>query len=274
MGKKVGLALGGGGAKGLAHIPVLEVLDEYGIRPKAIAGSSIGAIIGAIYASGIKATEIRDFIDAHFLLKKKLQFLRQDSRNFMKIVKLLDIDIQGTGLIRGENFSHFLYGILETEFLEDLEIPLAVIATDFHDSSQLVIREGPIIPALKASMSVPGVFSPSIYLNRVLIDGSCVNPVPWDVLSGCNLRIAVSVLGRTAMRPDGTPPRVARIVLEAFDIPQRSIVAQKYQHDPPDILLDPPITGVGLFDFAKANEIYRMSEGIVGQLKRFLDRAL
>jgi NTE family protein len=274
MMKTVGLALGGGGARGLAHLLVLQTLEEYGIRPKAISGSSIGAIVGALYASGIEAGAIRDYVDSHFKIKKNLHYWKQDSRNVMEMVKLLDIDLRGTGLIKGESFSHFLYEILEIDTFEDLRIPLTVVATDLNSSSQVIFREGPVMPAIKASMSVPGLFSPVVYRNRVLVDGSCVNPVPWDVLPECDILIGVNVLGRSSISAKSKPPSAARAVLDAFDVLQRSIVREKFRSDPPDLLLDPEIKGVGLLDFTKADEVYLMSEPMVNELRVFLDSAL
>jgi NTE family protein len=130
------------------------------------------------------------------------------------------------------------------------------------------------MPAVKASMSVPGVFSPVLYQNRVLVDGACVNPVPWDELPGCDIVIGVNVLGRGGKPFTGKPPKAARAVLDAFDVLQRSIVAEKFRGNPPDLLLDPFIVGVGLLEFNKADEVYRQSEPVIDELRRFLDKAL
>ncbi len=276
MGKdvKIGLALGGGGARGLAHLLVLEVFDEFGIRPNAISGASIGAIIGALYSSGIKARDIRDYVDSHLNLKMDSRTWKQDGRNLMQMVKLLDIDFSGTGLIKGENFSHFLYEMLETREFSGLEIPLSVVATDFWNSSQVVFNDGPILPAVKASMSVPGVFTPVTYMDRVLVDGACVNPVPWDLLQDCDVIIGVNVLGRSLPLKNLKLPRAAKVVLETFEVMQRSILAQRFRCAPPDLLLNPPIQGVGIFDFHKADSIYTQSEPIVDELHRFLEKIL
>ena len=271
---KIGLALGGGGARGLAHLPVLEVFDELGIRPHRISGSSIGAIVGALYASGISARGIREYVESHLKVKKGKHALKLETRNLMQMVKLLDLDFSGTGLIKGEHFSHFLYEILEVEDFSDLKIPLTVIAADFWNSSEVVYQSGPILPAVKASMSVPGVFTPVSYDGRVLIDGACVNPVPWDHLGGSDITIGVNVLGRLQPAKNLKPPKAARVVLETFELLQRTILRQRIRCDSPDLLLNPPITGVGLFDFHKAETVYQQSEGIVDELKRFLGGVL
>ena len=272
--KSVGLALGGGGARGLVHVLVLQVLDEYGIRPKAVSGSSIGAIMGALYCSGHDGKVIRDYVDEHVRIAGDVQHWKDDGRKMMEMVKLLDIDFTGTGLIKGEKFSHFLYDLLEGGRFEDLEIPLTVVTTDFWESEQVVFRTGEILPAVKASMSVPGVFSPVVVDDRVLVDGACVNPVPWDLLGDCDIRIGVNALGRSSPPKKRRAPKAAKTVLEAFDILQRGILAEKYRYSPPDLLVDPPIRGVGILDFHKASSVYEQSADAVDELRRFLDRSL
>lgn len=269
--KRLGLALGGGGARGLVHIEVLRVLDEYGIRPAVISGASIGAIFGALYCSGHSGGEIRQYVDRHLSLSGELQHWRDDGRKMMEMVRLLDIDFTGTGIIKGDRFSHFLYDMLEGEHFSDLNIPLRIVATDFWDSSSVVFSEGPVLAAVKASMSVPGVFSPVQIGERVLIDGACTNPVPWDLLDDCDVLIGVNALGRSKAPAKTKPQRAARTVLETFDIMQRGILAEKFRYSPPDLLLDPPITGVGLLDFHKAAAIYEQSSSEIARLREFLE---
>ena len=267
-------ALGGGGARGLAHLLVLEVFDEFGIQPKSISGASIGAILGALYASGIKAREIREYVDSHLKLKIEPRTWQQDGKNLMQIVKLLDIDFSGTGLIKGESFSHFLYEILEIENFQDLDIPLTVVATDYWKSTQVVFDNGPILPAVKASMSVPGVFAPARMGDRVPVDGACVNPVPWDLLENCDVVIGVNVLGQPQPAKNLKPPRAAKVVLETFEVMQRGILDLKLSCNPPDLLLSPPLYGIGIFDFHKAVDIYKQSQPIIGELRNFLKKTL
>ncbi len=269
--KSVGLALGGGGARGLVHVLVLQMLDEYGIRPKVVSGASIGAIIGALYCSGHSGDEIHHYVEEHLKLSGTREDWREDSRKMMEMVRLLDLDFRGTGIIKGERFSHFLYDLLEGELFSDLEIPLRITATDFWDSSPVVFDQGPVLAAVIASMSVPGVFSPAQIDGRILIDGACTNPVPWDLLDNCDILIGVNALGRGQQPDPPKPPRAARSVLETFDIMQRGILAEKMKGSPPDILVDPPITGVGLLDFRKAADVYRQSAAEMERLRRFID---
>ncbi len=272
--KSIGLALGGGGARGLVHVEVLRILDEYGLKPKVISGASIGAIIGALYCSGNSGSDIRKYTDKHLRISGEIQNWRDNSRNMMEMVKLLDIDFSGTGIIKGDRFSHFLYEMLEGENFSDLEIPLRIVATDFWNSETVVYETGSVLSAVKASMSVPGVFAPAQYEGRVLIDGACSNPVPCDLLDDCDVLIGVNALGRATPSKNFRPPRAARAVLETFDIMQRGILAEKYRYSPPDFLLDPPIQGVGLLDFHKATSIYEQSATELARFREFLDSNL
>ena len=270
--KSIGLALGGGGARGLVHVLVLQVLDEYGLRPTVVSGASIGAIIGAIYCSGTGGDDIRRYVDHHLKISGDPMNWREDGRKMMEMVRLLDIDFRGNGLIKGDRFSHFLYDMLEGETFSDLEIPLRIVATDFWESSTVVFDDGPVLAAVKASMSVPGVFTPARVDGRILVDGACTNPVPWDLVEDCDVVIGVNALGRAKKTDTGKPPIAARAVLETFDIMQRGILAEKFRLSPPDILVDPPITGVGLLDFHRAASVYEQSEPEIIRFREFLER--
>jgi len=270
MDTKIGLALGGGSSRGLAHIFALEVFDELGIRPAVIAGTSAGAIIGAVYASGLSAREIRNQIDSRFALKDNDESRFLDGRKLMKIIRLLDPDFSGSGLIRGKSISRLLHEIMNVENFRDLKIPLAIIATDFWNSSELVIREGPLVPAVKASMSVPGVFAPVYHMNHLLVDGACTNPVPWDRLEGCDVRIGVNVLGTPSSKNRGKSPKAAKMIVGSFEVMQRSILSLKLRHNPPDLLLSPPLEDLGIFYFRSVGSIYNRCELMIKELRDFL----
>ncbi len=270
--KTLGLALGGGGARGLVHVRVLQVLDELGIRPKAVSGASIGAVMGALYCSGKSGNFIHSYVDQHIRLKPGLEYWREDSRRLMNIVRLLDMDFSGTGLIKGEKISHFLYQMLEGEIFSDLEIPLRIVATDLWNSRAVVFDEGEVLPAVKASMSIPGVFAPVEYRGHILVDGACSNPVPWDLLEDCDIVIGVNALGRSRAPDVLKPPKAARTVLESFDVIQRGILAEKNRCNPPDLLLDPPIYDIGVLEFHKAESVYEQCEDTVQTLRAFLKK--
>lgn len=272
--KKLGIALGGGGAKGLAHIPLLEALDELGVRPAMIAGTSMGAIIGALYASGTPARELRERIRsmawspkdgiADALLKKRV----------LKWLSMIDMNFGSGGLLRADKFLEALDEILTAEIFEDLAIPLKVVAADFWKREEAVFETGGLIPAIHASMALPGIFKPCVIGKRVFVDGGAVNPVPFDLLFGsCDVTVAADVSGRRTESADLFPSS-AEAVFNTFQIMQRSIVQQKLAARPPDLYLQPDIRDVRVLDFHKAEEIFLQAGPEKERLKRELDRLL
>jgi NTE family protein len=267
--KKIGLALGGGGAKGLAHIPLLEVFDELQIRPHCIAGTSIGAIMGALYASGITARQIRERVQ-HMVITKGDSF-RQilKKKDALKWLQFLDMDFRGIGLFRGDKFIDFLYEAMGVHQFEALDIPLRLVASDFWTSEQVVLDSGELLPAVKASMGLPGVFTPVVLNERVLIDGGAVNPVPHDLLDDCDVVVAIDVMG--CMGADQQKiPNLFRAVLGTFDIMQNSIIAQRIKNTPPDIYIKPDISGVDILEFYKAEHVYQQTENARLELRQRL----
>lgn len=269
--KKIGLALGGGGAKGLAHIPMLEVFDELDLKPHRVAGTSIGAIMGALYASGIKAEQIRQRVDKMVISKGDSFRAILKKKDAFKWLRFMDVDFRGKGLFRGDKFIEFLYDAMGVEHFEDLTIPLQVVASDFWTSEQVVLDTGELLPAIKASMGLPGVFTPVTMNDRVLIDGGGVNPVPHDLLTDCDVVVAIDVMGYMS---EHKTPHLFQAVLGTFDIMQNSIIAAKLKQTPPDIYIKPDIHDVEILEFYKANDIYEQAEPAQQELKRELEKIL
>ena len=272
--KKIGLALGGGGAKGLAHIPMLEVFDELGVKPHRIAGTSIGAVIGALYASGMLGTDIRGLVREMIVSQGhtfKEALTRKGAR---KLLEFVDLDFAHHGLVKGDKFIQFLYDAMGVSTFEKLKIPLCVITTDFWTSEQVAHCSGDLLPAVKASMGLPGVFAPVEMNGRVLIDGGGVNPVPHDILTEtCDVVVAVDVMG-SLKKKNGNLPSLFRAVVGMFDIMQKSIITEKMKRQPPDIYIKPEIEGVDILEFYKADEVYEQSESAKDKLKRELEKLL
>jgi len=271
--KQIGLALGGGGAKGLAHIPMLEVFDELGVRPHLITGTSIGSIMGALYASGISGSRIREGVKRMIISKGDSFRASLKKKDVFQWIKFLDVDVGPRGLFKGDKFIEFLYETMGTSSFEELEIPLKIIATDFWSAEQVVLESGPLLPAVKASMGLPGVFTPVTDDDRVLIDGGGVNPVPHDLLQDCDVTVAVDVMG-SMKAESGKVPNLFRAVLGTFDIMQNSIITAKRQQNPPDIYIRPDIVDVDILDFYKADEVYRQAEPERERLRIELARCL
>ncbi len=271
--KKIGLALGGGGAKGLAHIPMLEVFDELGIRPHRIAGTSIGAVIGALYASGLSGAEIREGVRS-IPLSHGTTF-RQALRNkeIFKWFKFFDLEFGHGGFLKGDKFIDFLYETMRVSCFEDLQIPLQVVTTDFFSAKQVVLESGELLDAVKASMAIPGVFTPVRRDGRILIDGGMVNPVPFDLLADCDVVVAINVIG-TFRRVQHKMPSLFRVVLGSFEIMHKSIVALKLNQSPPDIYIAPDIVDIAVLDFHKADKVFKQALPACLQLKRALEQVI
>lgn len=268
---RVGLALGGGGAKGIAHIPILEAIDELGVYPQCIAGSSIGAIAGAIYASGQPAATMRAEVE-------RLSWNHPGSANaedsMLGWLEFLQPDLGPGGMLKADRFLAALAEIIQVSHFEELQIQLKVVATDFWKREEVVFHTGPIANAVRASMSLPGVFKPFIDGDRVLVDGSAVNPVPYDLLfNDCDLIVAVDVMGQRR-RPDNLVPGFWDSLFNTYQIMQHSILTEKMKHRAPDIYVCPQLTGIHLLDFHKAPDIIQQAGLAKDSFKRQLEAKL
>ena len=181
-GVSVGLVLGGGAAFGLAHIGVIKVLEEEGIAVDVIVGSSMGALIGALWAVGYHAADIE---------KMALEFKKRSN-----LIKLIDIVFPLSGLISGKAVMAWLHSKYGKRTFRDTKIPLKVVAYDLIHRRDVVIEEGPLVDAVRKSISIPGVFQPIITQDQLIIDGGVMNPLPTNVLVASDVKriIAVNVL--------------------------------------------------------------------------------
>lgn len=267
---RIGLALGSGGARGFAHLVVLEAFDELGLKPAAIAGSSMGALLGAAYAAGVPARDIKALVEELYASPdgRLLGFLMR--KEFLKYADLIDPAIKHSGLIRGTKFLNFMLGHIKAKTFADLRIPFAAVATDFWRHAPAVFNHGPLRPALKASMAAPFVFTPEQIGDAVYVDGALSNPVPWDVVADtADIVVAVNVMEEDHENPGGMPT-FAQIIAEYQDALTRALVEERRKRIPPDIYLAPRLPGISGFDFFKVKEVYRMALPMKDQLKREL----
>jgi NTE family protein len=270
----VGLVLGGGGARGLAHILMLEVFDELGIKPKVIAGTSIGAIYGAAYAAGLPAAAIRAHTEE--TLTKRFGLVRD----------LFAARVQGSA--RFWNFFSERAAILAPEALldlvfprgvpltfEELAIPLRIVASDFYAIEQAVFSKGALRPAVAASMALPVIFEPVLIGGRTLIDGGLTNPLPFDVLAGeVDLIVAIDVSGTTVPSPSRPRPTALEALFASSFLFEHSIVREKLKSSRPDIYIQ---AGTGRFqalEFLKVREILTAAEPAKAELRKKLERML
>jgi len=265
----VAIALGGGAARGLAHIPMLEALDELGIRPRVVAGTSIGALLGACYCAGMTGREMREYALRLFEARSELlkRFFGQKEFSLGALFKL-----SKPALVDPEAlFAVTLPSQLPDTFAE-LAVPLKVVATDFHAQSEVVLSTGPLRAAISASSSLPGLTSPVSLDGKVLIDGGFVNPTPFDLIRrDADITIAVDVTGKVE-RDSGRMPRTAETWIGGAQIMLHSLVTEKLKHQAPDIFIRPNIVSFGVLDFYKAPAIMDAAEPGKDELKRALEQ--
>lgn len=268
----VGVALGGGGAKGLAHICMLEVIDELRIKPSCIVGTSIGAIVGVLYASGLSARTIRQEIEQGLI--QSSDDLTEAVKTIFQWLQVVDINWNGDSLLNADAFLDDLMNHVGVDQFEQLDISFKAVAADFWRRSQVVFETGDIRTAIHASMALPGIFDPVVVDGRVLIDGGVVNPLPYNLLGpDCDFVIAVDVMGNRT-ESTGLVPSMAESVFNSFQIMQRTIVNQQIDREKPDIYIVPDIVDIQMLEFYKAGTIFEQVKPACDQLRAQLERYL
>ena len=272
--KKIGLALGSGGARGLAHIMMIEVFEELGIKPSIISGTSIGAIIGASYASGTDSKEMKEVVD-DLIFHKNSRFWQIHKRSdYTKMLNYIDLGLKPGGLIKGEKFLNVLKKEIKVNNFEELQIPLKIVTTEYWDHEEIIIEKGDIHKAVIASFSLPGLFPPVNYGDKLLIDGGMVNPLPYDIIQNeCDVTIAIDISAKKDKILNETPPSY-EVLFSAFQIMQNSIVNEKLKRKKPDILINTSIKGIRIHEFLKAESIYSQAKTAKDILKKKLSRLI
>ncbi len=262
MSPKIGLVLGGGGARGLAHIGILKVLEREGIPIDAIAGASIGGIVGGLYAAG-KSTEE---IEAEALKRGDIG----------QIYKLIDLRFMGSGLLKGNRIKKLLEEMLGAETIfADLRLPLAVVTVDYNSGREVVLKEGSVVEAVRATMSVPGIFEPVEKDGYRLLDGGVLDNVPVSAARdlGAEKVIAVDVLpnfrlnepGQELVVPPLKPRRVPREYRQLWHVELIMIAAItdfRLKATPPDVIIRPdlPVDMDVLMSFDRPKEAIEIGE--------------
>jgi NTE family protein len=259
--KKIGLALGGGGARGLCEVVFIQALDELNIRPSVISGTSMGAIIGAFYASGMSGAEMENLV-------RKI--------GLIDLGKMVDFKLfSKSALLRGHGVEEFLQERIPFETFEELEIPLKIVTTNFWDRRQVVVDSGPLMPAIRSSISLPAIFEPVSTEGAVLIDGGAVNPLPYDIIrESCDILIAIDVSGVKTPREKSPIPNMFESIMSTFEIMQASIVENKMKISHPDIYLKPSLENIQILEFNRYAEILKRARSHVDPFKKEMRRHL
>ena len=299
----IGIALGGGAARGWAHIGVLKTLMDAGLEPDIVAGTSIGAVAGACYVTG-RLQALEDFAAA--LTRRR-------------VFGFLDFNFAGSGLITGQRLSSRLENHLQDVTIERLERKFVAVATELGTGHEVWLNKGSLVKALQASFALPGIFRPVKINGRWLIDGALVNPVPVSVcralgariviavnlssdsvakgsiihdqevladlpmppdeaLPGSNGRAAIHLLHRQIFGKSDGAPGISAVMMDAINITQDRIARSRLAGDPPDITISPKVGTIGLFDFHRAGEAMeqgaRAAEKQIDELKALIGGAL
>lgn len=280
----IGLALGGGAARGFAHIGILRTLLANGIVPNVVVGTSIGAVIGGAYAAG--------HLDA-------LEEWAHSLRGVRNILGYLDIRLNGSGLIGGEKLASRLEKAMGPILIEDLPIKYAGVATEVRTGHEIWLTRGRLVDAMRASYALPGIFSPVLIGDRWLVDGALVNPVPVSAARALGAEIVIAanlssdifthsttIYSHGAMQDDVAPvaedttakrrfprffspertvkreffgsggrPGISSVMVDAFNIMQDRITRARLAGDPPDMLITPRVGQIGWFDFHRADDL-------------------
>jgi len=290
---RVGLALGSGSARGWAHIGIIEALEEAGIRPEVVCGASIGALVGAAYASG------------------NLPWLHEwvETLSWWDVVRLMDVRLNG-GFIEGERLMDIFREYVEDQEIGKLSCRFAAVATDLETGREQWLEEGSLLDVVRASMALPGLFSPARYQERWLVDGGLVNPVPVSLCRALGAEVVIAVnlngdiVGKRRKRPqeraaqegrldplmnrlneslrrnlpaallssgrgaDGSgSPGLFTVLLDSINIMQDRITRSRMAGDPPDIYLAPRLGHLGVLDYDRAAEA-------IEQGRRSMEKAL
>ena len=270
---RIGLALGGGGARGFAHILALEILDAHGITPTVIAGTSMGSIIGALYASGLSGAQVRVLVDRHTITRRdRFKDVFRKRSDLIQWLSFARPAWSRKGLFRADRVLRYLLGRIDVETFEQLKIPLRVVATDYHRVEKVVFDAGELQPAIQASISIPGVFTPVEHEGRVLVDGGVVDNLPYHLLfDECDLVIAIDV---SASKPPkkSRPPTMLEAVLATFDTLVTEVTEAAMTSRAPDIVVQPELGGILALDFGKVDEVFDRAKPTMDAFDRELTR--
>src|SRR5580658_7899777 len=299
----IGLALGGGAARGFAHIGIVRTLIAHGIVPNVVVGTSIGAVVGGAYAAG------------------HLDTLEEWARSLQprNILGYLDIRLNGSGLIGGDKLAAQLEAAIGQTLIEQLPLKFASVATEVHTGHEIWLTHGRIVDAMRASYALPGIFSPVLVGDRWLVDGALVNPVPVSAARALGAEIVIAANlssdvfahsttiyshGPSALTPEppveALPPKrgfgkffspertmkreffgsrgrpgISSVMVDAFNIMQDRITRARLAGDPPDLLISPRVGQIGWFDFHRAYDLiahgYRAAERAIVSIQEAIE---
>ncbi|WP_417309747.1 patatin-like phospholipase family protein [Devosia sp.] len=265
---RIGVALGGGSARGLTHIPFIEAMDELGLKPSVISGTSIGALIGAGWASGMAGRELRehsiDVLGTMRMIAGRLWGAQ--IRNLGSFFQNgFNVQLDATRVVDA-----FLPQPFPLEFKE-LRIPFYVVATDFQSWHQVVFSEGALREAIAGSIAIPSLFKPVAFANHLLVDGGVVNPLPLDQAAGADILVGIDVNGDPSEQMTKINHNAIDVWFGSAQIMMHSLTAHMMAAYPPDIYVRPHLNSFGALEFWRVREIIAHVEKDKDHFKRALE---
>lgn len=269
---RIGVALGGGSARGLTHIPYIEAMDEMGLRPSVIAGTSIGALIGAGWANGMSGAELREH---SFAVLGTLKIIAG---------RLWGAQVRNLGNFFGAGFNvqldacRVVDAFLPEPFphdFRDLKTKFYVVATDFQSWHQAVFSEGALRSAVAGSLAIPGLFKPVPFANHLLVDGGVTNPLPLDqAAADTDILVGIDVNGDPSEQLNKTNHNVLDVWFGSAQIMMHSLTAHMMAAYPPDVYVRPHLSAFGALEFWRVREIVAHVEKDKDNFKRALERRI
>jgi NTE family protein len=268
---RIGLALGAGSARGWAHIGAIRALEERGVKPGIVCGTSIGALVGAAYASG-QLDKLETWVSG---------------LAWTTVLRLMDISLRG-GLIRGNRLFSLFQATFEEHDIAALPVAYGAVATELDTGREVWLREGKVLEAVRASIAMPGLFTPVLRDGVLLVDGGLVNPVPVSMCRalGADLVIAVDLgwgkLG--AYRDRGRPeekegkepkmPSIFQVFNTALDIVEQRVARSRLAGEPADVLITPLLPGFGTMEYHRAKEAIEEGRQAVGRMAPLIEQVI
>ena len=263
---RIGLALGSGSSRGWAHIGAIRALEERGITPDLVCGSSIGALVGAAYAAG-ELDRLEKWVT---------------SLAWTTVVRLMDLTWRPGGLIRGQRLFNLFGSMFGDRDIADLAVPYGAVATELASGRELWLRQGKVLEAVRASCALPGLFTPALREGVLLVDGGLVNPVPVSMCRafGADLVIAVDLswakLGhyRARGQEKASVPSMFNVFLTSLDIVEMRVARSRLAGEPADVLLTPLLPDFATMDYHRAAEAIAEGRAAVARMAPLLEQVL
>ncbi|MCE5328817.1 patatin-like phospholipase family protein [bacterium] len=238
--KKIGIALSGGGARGLAHIGVLKVLENEGISISAVSGTSMGSVIGALYCSGISIDEILKFIN---------------SNDWKRFVISTTFALPNLNALNSRRVDRVLYKFLQEKTFNDCKKPFCAVAADIVSKKKVVLKEGSLRDAIKASIAIPGIFEPLVRDGMILIDGGTVEPVPIGAIRELDVDFVIAVALNNVDRKEVPTSKTSIFSMIDLSLSMMTREIEIPYFPKADIIIQPKTGDFGAFEFGKASEI-------------------